>query len=275
MLNFINNQQRLDDVIFKGRNQAYGAYAIRSSYGQTVFKSLSIVAFGFGSIMSVAFYLSNRGNNEPSEQSIVPVQDSLINIIYELKKEEPEAPAEATRHKPAAASSDRAVSNQVNVVDTLPAETHTVLSQSEPVQQLAATSASGAALPDPGNSTGGGGDKTSGGGHSETEVNDLYRVDAEPQFKGGLKELLRFVGLNLRYPREAADAGKGGTVYVKFVVDERGKVGWVTLQNHLGYGMDEEARRVVGLIPDFVSPALVQGKPVKVYYQLPIKFSAR
>jgi protein TonB len=64
-------------------------------------------------------------------------------------------------------------------------------------------------------------------------------------------------------------------VYVKFVVSERGKVEKVMLQNNLGYGLDDEAKRVVSIIPDFKSPAKVKGHPVKVYYQLPIRFKLR
>ena len=88
---FLNNQQRLNDVIFSGRNKEYGAYAIRSSYGNTVFKSLSIVVFSFGSLMSLAFYFSNR-NTPPDEKTVFPFEnDSLISVIYEMKKDEPKA----------------------------------------------------------------------------------------------------------------------------------------------------------------------------------------
>jgi hypothetical protein len=39
--------------------------------------------------------------------------------------------------------------------------------------------------------------------------------------------------------------------------------------------LDEEALRVVGMIPKFKKPGILHGKPVKVYYQLPIRFTLR
>jgi len=47
----INNQQKLNDIIFANRNKNYGAYAIRSSYGNTMLKSLSCVVGGLGALI--------------------------------------------------------------------------------------------------------------------------------------------------------------------------------------------------------------------------------
>jgi periplasmic protein TonB len=118
-------------------------------------------------------------------------------------------------------------------------------------------------------STGGKGDLN---GVDTSIVHEAYVVDKGPEFEGGLSELYRFVSRHLKYPNKAYIEGKGGTVYVKFVVDEKGNVGRLTLQNVIGYDMDEEALRVVSMIPKFKSPATVKGQPVKTYYQLPIRF---
>ena len=63
-----------------------------------------------------------------------------------------------------------------------------------------------------------------------------------------------------------------GTVYVRFVVDKSGKVGRAELLNKKGFGLDEEALRVVAMIPAFKKPGTKGGVPVNVYYNLPIKF---
>ena len=50
-----NNANKLNDVIFENRNKNYGAYAIRSSYNDSLKKSLlfltSIVSLLFGSVI--------------------------------------------------------------------------------------------------------------------------------------------------------------------------------------------------------------------------------
>lgn len=268
----LNNQQRLNDLIFNGRNKEYGAYAIRSAYGNTVFKSLSIVILSFGSFMSLAFYLSNR-NNGPEKQSILPLaQDSLVTIIYDLKKEKPAEPQAAEPSDASAARSERPENTLVTVVDSSAAESATVALQQDLVATVTGTPGDGK---ETGKHPGVGDPDAAISGTVTEEVVETYAVDSEPKYKGGLKALADYLRKNLRYPQAAADAGKGGTIYVKFVVDEKGKVSRVNLLNNLGYGMDEEARRVVSGIPDFESPGTVGGKPVKVYYQLPIRFSQR
>lgn len=273
---FLNNQQRLNDVIFSGRNKEYGAYAIRSSYGNTVFKSLSIVVFSFGSLMSLAFYFSNR-NTPPDEKTVFPFEnDSLISVIYEMKKDEPKAGTPALPETPS--TTEPPENTAVTIVDsTAVVETRTLINEPATDPNLIAstgnTTGSTGSTGSPGGSPGGGGG--GGEGTAPPEPTDLYMVDKEPEFEGGLKALINFVSRNVRYPSLAADRGEQGTVYVRFVVDEKGKVSHVTLLNNLGYGLDDEAKRVVSLIPDFKSPAMVHGKPVKVYYQLPIRFRLR
>lgn len=42
-MKIINNEQKMLDIIFAKRNKSYGAYALRSAYGSTLFRSLFIV----------------------------------------------------------------------------------------------------------------------------------------------------------------------------------------------------------------------------------------
>ena len=87
--------------------------------------------------------------------------------------------------------------------------------------------------------------------------------------------LYKFVASRLKYPNRALEEGKEGIVYVKFVVDEKCKVCDITLLNNTGYGLDEEALRVVNMLPNFKKPARIKGEAVKVYFQLPIKFRTK
>ena len=119
--------------------------------------------------------------------------------------------------------------------------------------------------------TGSGSNTNTSGGGGNNDGPNIF-VDESPEFEGGHAALLAFIKKHLVYPGPAADVGKQGTLYVKFVVDESGKVSNILLQNNLGYGLDDEAMRVVKMIPKFKSPGKVQGKPVKTYYQIPIKF---
>ena len=86
------------------------------------------------------------------------------------------------------------------------------------------------------------------------------------------KNFIDFIAQNLNYPAKAKDTGIEGTVYVSFVVSEKGRVSDVTLLHDIGGDCGREAIRVTESLPDF-EPAKQAGVPVKVKLDLPIRFS--
>ena len=70
----------------------------------------------------------------------------------------------------------------------------------------------------------------------------------QPQFKGGPKELTKFIYTHLRYPKEAFEAGVEGTVFIEYDIDYLGNVVATRVVQGLGHGCDEEACRVVQMM---------------------------
>ena len=70
----------------------------------------------------------------------------------------------------------------------------------------------------------------------------------QPQFKGGPKELTKFIYTNLRYPKEAFEADIEGTVYLEYDIDYLGNVVATRVIQGIGHGCDEEAVRIVKLM---------------------------
>lgn len=99
-------------------------------------------------------------------------------------------------------------------------------------------------------------------------------VEEMPSFPGGEAALMKYLANNIKYPAIAKEANIQGTVFVTFVVDEKGDVKDVKVLRSLGGGTDEEAIRVVKSMPKW-SPGKQRGKPVKVQYNLPIRFTLR
>jgi len=98
-------------------------------------------------------------------------------------------------------------------------------------------------------------------------------VDHIPAYPGGNAGLQKFFDDNVQYPSAAEDAGVEGTVNVGFTVDENGKLINPQIEGERsGYGLDEEALRVIGKMPTWV-PGKVNGKPVKTKFTLPVKFA--
>lgn len=97
-------------------------------------------------------------------------------------------------------------------------------------------------------------------------------VESMPEFKGGGGELYKYLGSNIKYPVMAKESGIQGKVYVTFVVERDGSVTDVKLLRGIGGGCDEEAIRVVSSMPKW-KPGKQRGKPVRVQYNLPVRFT--
>ncbi|MCC6727195.1 MAG: M56 family metallopeptidase [Saprospiraceae bacterium] len=97
-----------------------------------------------------------------------------------------------------------------------------------------------------------------------------------PNAEGGYdypnKNLMKFIFENLRYPKEALEKGIEGMVFVSFVVEKDGSITNPEIKrNALGGGCEEEVLRIVSLMPKW-KPGMMDGKPVRSLYHLPIKF---
>ena len=109
---------------------------------------------------------------------------------------------------------------------------------------------------------------------SKTNKSSAVRTSAQemPSFPGGEEKLALFLKDNIQYPQEAKANNKEGKVYVSFVVDATGKVTDVRMEKRMAYGMDQEAMRVVRMMPDW-TPGKENGQPVAVQMTLPIHFA--
>jgi TonB family protein len=107
--------------------------------------------------------------------------------------------------------------------------------------------------------------------NQEASVYAPGALDTPPQFKGGQKKLLRFLNKNLHYPTSAEEQGVEGKVFVYFVVEDSGVLSNFKVLRGIGAGCDEEALRVVRLLPSWQAGTL-NGVDVRSSYVLPITF---
>lgn len=96
-------------------------------------------------------------------------------------------------------------------------------------------------------------------------------VQNQPEFKGGMAGLNRYLAENIRYPTAAQRANVQGRVFVNFVVTKEGDIADVQILKGLGFGCDEEAIRVVSRMPNW-KPGSQDGRVINVRYNLPIAF---
>lgn len=109
-------------------------------------------------------------------------------------------------------------------------------------------------------------------GSGESEV--FVVVEEMPSFPGGDARLLAFLYGELRYPSLALESKIEGLVVVQFIIDENGNITQPTVTRGIGGGCDEEALRVVKSMPAW-KPGKQRGRPVKVRYNLPVRFQLK
>ena len=97
-------------------------------------------------------------------------------------------------------------------------------------------------------------------------------VEEQPGYPGGDEARIKFLQENIKYPEEAKELGVQGKVFVTFVVEVDGSITDVKVLRGIGAGCDEEAIRVVKSMPRWV-PGKQRGQPVRVQFNLPIKFT--
>lgn len=97
-------------------------------------------------------------------------------------------------------------------------------------------------------------------------------VDEMPEFPGGDAALLKYIAKNTTYPANAKENGIQGKVIARFCVNTDGSISKVTVIKGASPELDNEAIRVVKTLPAF-QPGKQSGKPVPVWYLVPINFT--
>ncbi|MBR5640062.1 MAG: TonB family protein [Muribaculaceae bacterium] len=111
------------------------------------------------------------------------------------------------------------------------------------------------------------------GNNSTSPYEEVYEsVAVPPSYLGGDAALKSFINQNIRYPQAAQDNGIQGKVVVQFVVEKDGSVGEVKVARGVDPELDQEAVRVCKMLTGFTPGRNREGKPVSVWYTLPVKF---
>jgi protein TonB len=99
-------------------------------------------------------------------------------------------------------------------------------------------------------------------------------VEEMPSFPGGWNAFYKFLGDNMKYPKAAQRLGIEGRVHLEFVIEKDGSITDLKVVKGMKGGLDEEALRVMGLIPNF-NPGKQRGRPVRVRQAISINFQLK
>ena len=106
----------------------------------------------------------------------------------------------------------------------------------------------------------------------EVDEQQIFQVVEEnPEFPGGMKECMKFLNNNIKYPQISQENGVQGRVIIQFVVNADGSIVDPVVVRGVDPYLDKEALRVIKLMPKW-KPGKQRGKAVRVRYTQPVLF---
>ncbi|QHL87196.1 TonB family protein [Nibribacter ruber] len=272
-----NTPETLNDMVFEGRNKAYGAYALRKMYP----KHLTLASFYAVGLFVFLFTfpaLVSKVTGK-AELPIPIVKPNLGTIkITDVKLAElklPQEPAVAPP-PPAGPTVQHTTYKVVEQTNQSQEDIPTQEDLKQATASLATSEGNGEAvaneLPVEGGVEGGLGTTPDVPAAEKPEI--FLSVEKMPEFEGGMPALMKFVSKNLRYPPAAQRSGIEGTVVISFVVSPTGDITDLAILKGLGYGTEEEVMRVVKKMPRW-KPGYQNGNAVPVRFTMPIRLEVQ
>ncbi len=249
----------MDEIVFEHRNKAYGAYILRGLYPKNLTRAvilgILITLAGLAYPLVSSYYAQKRSKY---------IEKAASAEFLDMDKPKEEAPPPPPPPPPPPAELEQKVKFVAPVVTTEEVvEDADIFNQDD----LAKTTTNEAvAIEEVKIET-----KVEVIEVPEEKKEVFTIVEEMPSFPGGDAERQKFLGSNIVYPQQATENGIQGTVYVSFVVDSKGNITDAKILRGIGGGCDEEALRVVKMMPKW-HPGKQNGKQVRVLFNMPIYF---
>lgn len=261
------------DLVFEGRNQAYGAYKLRKGTTKRNVWSIIIVALA-AVLLFLGLQLQKMAQ---ANKTVENTQTVELARLQEKKKEAKVEKKEVIRTEP---------EKVVEQVKSSVKFTAPVIKKDEEVKEedeikLEEVEKSTKAI---GSFNVEGNDEVGGAvlkakedikapepPKHEEETKIFTVVEQMPLFPGGDAALMAYLRDNIHYPTVAAENGVQGRVVVGFVVERDGSITDVNVLRSVDPSLDREAMRVVKGMPRW-TPGKQNGSAVRVKYQVPVTF---
>lgn len=249
-----NFEENLTEMVFENKNKAYGAYAIRKEYHDNVTFSLILSSAFFGLLALLAVSFTNRTVDIPDTDVNGSVFLPFGEEVILQKPDKPlvDPPKQKVILTPKTESGVKEASDDPQKSDGKITDLQVFSKNPNPLGVTDST----AKDPEP---------KEPFVPAEKKKV--VTFVDKMPF----LKNMAEFIKENLKYPIGAKENGTEGTVYVTFVVETDGSITDIKLLKGIGDGCEQEAERVVGIMPLW-EPGTLKEIPQRVQCNLPIRF---
>lgn len=262
------------DLVFEGRNQAYGAYKLRKGTAKRNVWALIIVGLA-AALLYLGLQLQKMAEANKKVENTQAVELAKLNTEKkeakvekkEIIKQEPEKVVEQVKSSVKFTAPIIKKDSEVKEEDEIKLDevqksdkavgAFTVEGNDE-VGGAVLKAKEDIAAPEPPK-------------HVVEETKIFTVVEQMPMYPGGDGALMGYLRDNIHYPTVAAENGVQGRVVVGFVVERDGSITDVKILRGVDPSLDREAMRVVKSMPKW-TPGKQNGSAVRVKYQVPVSF---
>ncbi|GIZ10322.1 energy transducer TonB [Flavobacterium sp. UMI-01] len=263
------------NLVFENRNKEYGAYQLRQETTKTSLLALA-VSLSLCAILILVPKVVHQfyGNTLTATESTPPLVTEItpVNLAPKMEEKKPEPLQTTTETKPQIISkkeTSQTLKNPIVVPTALATQdipTNEILTPTIDPNAIIGNTASvgtGNGSDSTGNTTG-----TGNGIDSGNTIVNTTALDKQPAFPGGIEKFYMYVGRHFETPEINDD--KNLRILVYFVVEKDGSMTDIQVKNTPGHDLAEEAIRVLKSIKTKWSPGIIDAKPVRTAYTLPI-----
>jgi protein TonB len=253
------NAPAFDDIVFEVRNKEYGAYKLRKRYNRNVSIALLIGILILATAIITPYLNAKASENRTkrAERQVVVKMENLDQPNQQVAPPPPPPPpptdvVQQQRYVPPQVVDSIKPEDVKQLMTADQAQTEVTNKEVVEVVQQVKEEVQ----------------------EAEAEQTPFVVVEEMPMFPGGDPALLAYIAANTQYPEIAKENNIQGKVIVRFCVTSKGGVNQVSVLKGVDPELDKEAIRVVTTLPTF-KPGKQGGKPVPVWYMVPIAFTLK
>jgi protein TonB len=265
-------RKSMDDIVFDGRNKAYGAFQLRRMYDKHMSRAMITgMLFFLLAVSSPQIIRMIKGFLPEKTDDLVMREVTLAEPPPIDPKKPPPPPPPKIDPPP--------IKDQIKFVPPVVKKDEEVLEEEPPPptveeikdKEISTETKKGeedgvdASLAEPGNAP------APPVLEEPKEEEPFAYVEQMPTFPDGQEAMYKYIYEKIKYPAIARENGIAGQVIVQFVVSKEGDIQKARVVRGIGGGCNEEALRVVNGMPRW-KPGKHNGRAVPVTFTLPIKF---
>ncbi len=262
------------DLVFEGKNKAYGAYQLRQENSKTSLLALFGGAFFFLTIIGLGLFLTYFGEKPLAEPT---TDDALVIRLSEIHPPKNDNPKKDVvvplKDEPVKKIENKELKNPVivksndNPDDVIPNKELKNNTPEHSNPNSSNTIGTGVVnSTEPGTKSGG----TDEGERKENTVNTTNELDRLPEFPGGIKAFHRYIGEHIDKPETDSDVSTM-TVIMSFVIEKDGSMTDIKILRSTDKDLEKAAIKVLKSLKTKWAPGYKDGEKVRTLYVQPIR----